>query len=99
DYCALHPFPTRRSSDLRPIVNLLPLEEGERINAVLPIKEFDEQHYVFMATSHGTVKKTPLKDFSRPRSSGIIAIDLRAGDALVRSEEHTSELQSREISY
>ena len=72
-----------RNARGRPIVNLLPLEEGERINAVLPIKEFDEQHYVFMATSHGTVKKTPLKDFSRPRSSGIIAIDLRAGDALV----------------
>ena len=61
----------------KPIVNLLPLEEGERINAVLPIKEYDDESYVFMATSGGTVKKTPLSQFSRPRSSGIIAIDLR----------------------
>jgi hypothetical protein len=51
----------------KPIVNLLPLEEGEKINAVLPIKQFDDEHFVFMATSHGTVKKTPLSAFSRPR--------------------------------
>jgi DNA gyrase subunit A len=61
----------------KPIVNLLPLEGGERINAVLPIKEYDEDSFVFMATSGGTVKKTPLSQFSRPRSNGIIAIDLR----------------------
>jgi len=67
----------------KPIVNLLPLAEGERINAVLPIRNFDEDAYVFMATSGGTVKKTPLNLFSRPRSSGIIAIDLRDGDRLV----------------
>jgi DNA gyrase subunit A len=67
----------------KPIVNLLPLAEGERINAVLPIRNFDEDAYVFMATSGGTVKKTPLNLFSRPRSSGIIAIDLREGDHLV----------------
>lgn len=72
-----------RASRGRPIVNLLPLEADERINAVLPIKEFDEQHFVFMATSHGTVKKTPLIDFSRPRRNGIIAVDLREGDSLV----------------
>jgi len=66
----------------RPIVNLLPLEEGERINAVLPIREYAEDTFVFMATSSGTVKKTPLTQFSRPRTSGIIAIDLR-GDRLV----------------
>ncbi len=66
-----------RGSRGKPIVNLLPLEEGERINAVLPIKEYDDESYVFMATSGGTVKKTPLSQFSRPRSSGIIAIDLR----------------------
>ena len=66
----------------RPIVNLLPLEEGERINAVLPIREYAEDSYVFMATSGGTVKKTALSQFSRPRASGIIAIDLR-GDRLV----------------
>ena len=67
----------------KPIVNLLPLEEGERINAVLPIKTFSEDHYIFMATAGGTVKKTPLADFSRPRSAGIIAIDLREDDYLV----------------
>jgi DNA gyrase subunit A len=67
----------------KPIVNLLPLETGERINAVLPIREFSDDHYVFMATALGTVKKTSLSDFSRPRASGIIAIDLREGDYLV----------------
>lgn len=72
-----------RGSRGRPIVNLLPLESDERINAVLPIKTFDEGLYVFMATSGGTVKKTPLIDFSRPRSNGIIAVDLRDDDVLV----------------
>ena len=66
----------------KPFVNLLPLEEGERITAVLPVKTFDNQ-YVFMATRRGTVKKTPLADFSRPRAAGIIAVDLRVDDALV----------------
>jgi len=61
----------------RPIVNLLPLDDGERINAILPIKEFDDSSYVLMVTSGGTVKKTPLSQFSRPRANGIIAIDLR----------------------
>jgi DNA gyrase subunit A len=72
-----------RGSRGKPIVNLLPLEDGERINTVLPIKEFDDNSFVFMATSAGTVKKTPLSQFSRPRASGIIAIDLRDGDKLV----------------
>ncbi len=72
-----------RGSRGKPIVNLLPLEEGERINAVLPTKEFDASNFVFMATSRGTVKKTPLSLFSRPRASGIIAIDLRSDDRLV----------------
>ena len=67
----------------RPMVNLLPLEEGERINAVLAVREFDADHYIFFATTHGTVKKTPLSEYSRPRASGIIAIDLRDGDQLV----------------
>jgi DNA gyrase subunit A len=67
----------------RPMVNLLPLEEGEKINAVLPVKQFDENQYVFMATSQGTVKKTSLAAFSRPRASGIIAVDLHANDRLV----------------
>jgi len=72
-----------RGSRGRPIVNLLPLEEGEKISALLPVKQFDELHFVFMATSSGTVKKTPLSAFSRPRTSGIIAVDLRGDDHLV----------------
>ena len=67
----------------KPMVNLLPLEEGEKINAVLPVKQYDEQHFVFMATSQGTVKKTPLDAFSRPRAASIIAIDLHDNDRLV----------------
>jgi DNA gyrase subunit A len=67
----------------RPIVNLLPLEADERINAVLPVKSYDEDKFVFFATSQGTVKKTPLVAFSRPRTNGIIAIDLRPEDRLV----------------
>jgi DNA gyrase subunit A len=72
-----------RGSRGKPIVNLLPLEDGERINAVLPIREFDKDSFIFMATSGGTVKKTPLNLFSRPRASGIIAVDLRNDDKLV----------------
>ena len=72
-----------RGSRGKPIVNLLPLEEGEKINAILPIKQFDDQRQVFMVTSLGTVKKTALSAFSRPRASGIIAVDLRDDDRLV----------------
>ena len=67
----------------KPIVNLLPLEESERINAVLPVREFDDDHFVLFATASGTVKKTPLSNYSRPRANGIIAIDLLDGDQLV----------------
>jgi DNA gyrase subunit A len=67
----------------KPMINLLPLGEGEKINALLPVKQYDEQHFVFMATRAGTVKKTPLAAFSRPRSSGIIAVDLHDNDQLV----------------
>jgi DNA gyrase subunit A len=67
----------------KPIINLLPLQDDERINAVLPVREYDADHFVFMATSKGTVKKTSLEAFSRPRANGIIAIDLRDGDKLV----------------
>jgi len=67
----------------RPIVNLLPLEEGERINAVLPVKAFEEDKFVFLATKNGTVKKTPLAAFARQRSSGIIAVELREDDRLI----------------
>ncbi|MCC6608997.1 MAG: DNA gyrase subunit A [Burkholderiales bacterium] len=72
-----------RQSRGKPIVNLLPLEEGERINAVLPVKSFDEEHFVFMATASGIVKKTPLTDFSRPMKKGIIAVALENDDYLV----------------
>ncbi|MBO9470191.1 DNA gyrase subunit A [Endozoicomonas sp. G2_2] len=67
----------------KPIVNLLPLENDERISQVLPIKDFNTNENVFFATRNGTVKKTALEQFSRPRSNGIIAIDLREDDALV----------------
>ena len=67
----------------RPIINLLPLEEGERINAVLPVKTFEEHKYVFLVTKHGTVKKTPLAAFARPRTNGIIAVELRDDDRLI----------------
>ncbi len=72
-----------RAARGKPIVNLLPLEENERINAILPVREFEEGKFVFMATAAGTVKKTPLTDFSRPRASGIIAVDLVEDDTLV----------------
>ncbi|QRM20172.1 DNA gyrase subunit A [Dechloromonas sp. TW-R-39-2] len=75
-----------RTSRGKPIVNLFPLEEGERINAVLPVKEFSDDQYVFMATVMGTVKKTPLSDFSNPRKAGIIAVALDEGDILVGVE-------------
>ncbi len=75
-----------RTARGKPIVNLLPLEEGERINAVLAVREFSDDHYVFFATANGTVKKTPLSEYSRPRPSGIIAIDLDEGDQLVNVE-------------
>ena len=72
-----------RISRGKPIVNLLPLEEGEKINAVLPVSEFVEDKYVFFATTNGTVKKTPLTDFSRPMKRGIIAINLDEDDHLI----------------
>jgi DNA gyrase subunit A len=72
-----------RNSRGKPIVNLFPLFEGEKITAVLPVKEFDEDHFVFMATSRGTVKKTPLSDFSNPRKAGIIAVGLDEDDYLI----------------
>jgi DNA gyrase subunit A len=72
-----------RGSRGKPIVNLLPLQDEERITAVLPIHEFEENKFVFMVTAQGTVKKTSLEAFSRPRQAGIIAIELEAGDRLV----------------
>jgi DNA gyrase subunit A len=75
-----------RTSRGKPIVNLFPLEEGEKINAILSIKEFDEDHFIFMATAQGTVKKTALTEFANPRKSGIIAIKLDEGDYLIGAE-------------
>lgn len=75
-----------RNSRGRPIVNMFPLSDGEKITVVLPVKEFSEDHYVFMATSRGTVKKTPLSDFSNPRKAGIIAVDLDEGDFLIGAD-------------
>lgn len=72
-----------RGSKGKPINNLLQLEKEEKINAVLPVKAFDDNRYIFMATTLGTVKKTPLSEFSRPRSNGIIAIALDEGDYLI----------------
>ncbi|TMH48010.1 MAG: DNA gyrase subunit A [Betaproteobacteria bacterium] len=72
-----------RVSRGKPIVNLVPLLEHEKITAILPVKEFVDDRFVFMATAHGTVKKTPLSEFSRPRPSGIIAVDLDDGDFLI----------------
>ncbi|WP_186130033.1 DNA gyrase subunit A [Burkholderia gladioli] len=72
-----------RNSRGRPIVNMFPLQDGEKINVVLPVKEFSADKYVFMGTSLGTVKKTPLEAFSRPLKKGIIAVGLDEGDFLI----------------
>jgi len=72
-----------RAARGKPFVNILPLEEGERITAALPIREYDSEKFIFMATCRGVVKKTPLTDFSRPRANGIIALDLLDDDELV----------------
>lgn len=67
----------------RPIVNLLPLADGERITAILPVREYADDKYIIMATSHGTVKKTALTAYSNPRANGIIAVNLKDGDQLI----------------
>jgi DNA gyrase subunit A len=72
-----------RNARGKPIVNLLPLDKEEQINAILPVRTYEADRYIFMATSSGVVKKTPLEAFSRPRANGIIAVDLREGDKLV----------------
>jgi len=72
-----------RASRGKPFVNLLPLEQGEKINAMLPIREFSDNKFIFMATASGTVKKTPLMEFERQRTNGKIAIDLKENDTLV----------------
>ena len=72
-----------RTARGRPMVNLLPLEENERITAILPVREYPEDQFIFFATASGKVKRTPLASFSRPRSNGIIALDLREDDSLI----------------
>jgi DNA gyrase subunit A len=72
-----------RGAKGKPIVNVFPLEDGESISAILPVSEFDNEHFVFMATKHAVVKRVALSDFSRPRANGIIALDLLDGDELV----------------
>jgi len=72
-----------RTARGKPIVNMFPLAEGEKITVILPVKAFDDDHFVFMATAFGTVKKTPLADFSNPRRAGIIAVDLEPDDFLI----------------
>ncbi|MEE8365109.1 MAG: DNA gyrase subunit A [Gammaproteobacteria bacterium] len=72
-----------RTARGRPMVNLLPLEENERITAILPVREYPEDQFIFFATAAGKVKRTPLSSFSRPRANGIIALDLRDDDSLI----------------
>ncbi len=72
-----------RGSRGKPLVNMLPLDEGEAINAILPVRHYDPESYIFFATARGTVKRTSLEQFSRPRSVGLIAIDLEEGDRLI----------------
>lgn len=75
--------PAGRAARGRPVINILPLQDDERITAMLPVHEYAEDQYIFMATSNGTVKKTPLMDFARQRSSGLIAIELEEGNTLI----------------
>ncbi|MGB0733754.1 MAG: DNA gyrase subunit A, partial [Pontibacterium sp.] len=75
--------PASRTARGRPIVNILPLSEGERITTILPVQEYSDELFVFMATAMGTVKKVTLSAFSRPRSSGLIALELNEGDLLI----------------
>ncbi|MGO4305275.1 DNA gyrase subunit A [Cupriavidus sp. RAF12] len=72
-----------RNSRGRPIVNMFPLADGEKINVILPVRQFDAEHFIFMSTARGTVKKTALTEFSNPRKAGIIAVDLDDGDFLI----------------
>jgi len=84
-----------RTARGRPIINILPLEEGERVTTILPLPEggYQEGHFIFMATSNGTVKKTPLTAFARPRTSGLIALGLDEGDTLIGATVTDGEQQ------
>ncbi|MDD3483022.1 DNA gyrase subunit A [Azovibrio restrictus] len=80
-----------RNSRGKPIINMFPLEEGEKINAILPVKEFSDDKYIFMCTIQGVVKKTSLANFSNPRKAGIIAVDLDEGDYLIGADLTTGQ--------
>nr|MDJ0832402.1 DNA gyrase subunit A [Gammaproteobacteria bacterium] len=80
-----------RTARGRPMVNLLPLEESERISAILPVRDYPEDEFIFFATASGTVKRTPLSNFSRPRTNGIIAIDLRDDDNLIGVQQTSGQ--------
>ena len=80
-----------RTARGRPMVNLLPLEENERISAILPVRDYPEDEFIFFATASGTVKRTPLSNFSRPRANGIIAIDLRDDDNLIGVQQTSGQ--------
>lgn len=80
-----------RNSRGKPIINMFPLEEGEKINAILPVKEFSDNKYIFMCTIQGVVKKTSLANFSNPRKAGIIAVDLDEGDYLIGADLTTGQ--------
>jgi len=84
-----------RTARGRPIVNILPLDEGERVTTILPLPEggYQEGHFIFMATASGTVKKTPLTAFARPRTSGLIALGLDDGDTLIGATVTDGEQQ------
>ena len=84
------PLATRNSRG-RPMVNLLPLGEDERITSILPVREYVEGHYIFMATANGTVKKTALTDFARQRSVGLRALELEEGDVLIGTAVTTGD--------
>jgi DNA gyrase subunit A len=75
--------PASRTARGRPVINILPLDKGEKITAMLPVDQYTENEFIFMVTLNGTVKKTPLMDFARQRSTGLIAIELEEGNTLV----------------
>ncbi len=75
-----------RISKGRPIINLINIESGEKIKAVLPVKQFDDHHFILMATEKGLIKKTNLSEFSHPRKSGIIALNIREDDQLIEAK-------------
>jgi len=83
--------PAGKASKGRPVINMIDIENGEKIRAFISVKEFDSQHFIVMATAKGLIKKTPLQDFSRPRKGGIIAVNIREDDRLIEAKLSTGE--------